>query len=133
MRIDVNGARTIAWYTLELSLAATSGRVVPANRAAPLIAGSPVAFLQWPQHRFCTSIMALFELTDDNSLAPVPSTTFRSLGKLERHHIQRALRMQIEAITPGVRTMVLAEEFGDWVGSPHRLAVHGRSGPPGGC
>ncbi len=65
--------------------------------------------------------MALFELTDDNNLAPVPSTTFRSLGKLERHHIQRALRMQIEAITPGVRTMVIAEEFGDWVGANRRI------------
>lgn len=40
---------------------------------------------------------------------------------LERQHVQRALRAQIEAITPGVRTMVIAEEFGDWVGANRRI------------
>lgn len=65
--------------------------------------------------------MALFELTSTDQLEPIQQTTFRSLGKLERHHIQRALRAQIEAITPGVRTMVIAEEFSDWVGANRRI------------
>lgn len=65
--------------------------------------------------------MALYEMTGDHALTPIPLSTFTSLGKLERQHLQRALRAHIEAITPGCRTMVLAEEFGDWVGANRRI------------
>lgn len=64
--------------------------------------------------------MALFELTDDG-LKPIAQKTFATLGLLERTHIQRALRNHIAAITPGIKTMVLAEEFGDWVDVNRRI------------
>lgn len=65
--------------------------------------------------------MALYEMSGDDSLSPIPLTSFSSMGKYERKHIQKALRAQISAITPGVATMVLAEEFGDWVGANRRI------------
>lgn len=64
--------------------------------------------------------MALYELTGD-SLAPIAQQTFTELGLLERSHIQRAVRTHITAITPGIKTMVLAEEFGDWVDVNRRI------------
>ena len=64
--------------------------------------------------------MALYELTDD-SLAPIAQKTFTELGLLERSNIQRAVRSHITAITPGIRTMVLAEEFCDWVDANRRI------------
>ncbi|CAG9234322.1 conserved hypothetical protein [Paraburkholderia tropica] len=64
--------------------------------------------------------MALFEMTGD-SLLPIPLNTFGKLGLHERADIQRAVRAHIEAITPGVRTKVLAEEFGDWAGANRRI------------
>src|SRR5690606_4979436 len=48
-------------------------------------------------------------------------TTFTALGLLERSNIQRAVRRYVAAITPGIRTMVLAEEFGDWVDANRRI------------
>lgn len=65
--------------------------------------------------------MALYELSGEHTLAPVQLSTFTHLGVRERDHLQRALRAHIDAITPGVRTMVLAEEFGDWVGANRRI------------
>jgi len=65
--------------------------------------------------------MALYELSGGNTLAPIPLTRFTDLGLWERRDLQRALRANISAITPGVRTMVLAEEFGDWVGANRRI------------
>lgn len=64
--------------------------------------------------------MALYEIAGE-SLKPVPQTTFTELGWRERQDIQRAVRTHIAAITPGVKTMVLAEEFGDWVGANRRI------------
>src|ERR1700692_3727754 len=64
--------------------------------------------------------MALFEITG-SSLEPILADTFGKLGLLERTNIQRAIRTHIEAITPGVRTKVLAEEFGDWAGANRRI------------
>ncbi|WP_311221286.1 MULTISPECIES: hypothetical protein [unclassified Acidovorax] len=65
--------------------------------------------------------MALYELSGDHTLDPVQLSSFTDLGVYERSHLQRALRANITAITPGVRTMVLAEEFGDWVGANRRI------------
>ncbi|WP_234192066.1 hypothetical protein [Pseudacidovorax sp. NFM-22] len=64
--------------------------------------------------------MALYELSD-NRLAEIAQASFTQLGVRERENIQRALRLRIEAITPGVRTMVLAEEFSDWVDANRRI------------
>lgn len=64
--------------------------------------------------------MALYEMTKDR-LTPISQQTFTALGLLERSDIQKAVRGHIAAITPGVRTMVLAEEFGDWVGVNRRI------------
>ncbi|WP_322009799.1 hypothetical protein [Paraburkholderia sp. J12] len=64
--------------------------------------------------------MALYEIAGE-SLKPVAQKTFTELGLLERANIQRAVRTHIAAITPGVKTMVLAEEFGDWVGANRRI------------
>lgn len=77
--------------------------------------------LQAAQPTYSYLAMALYEMTGDHALTPIPLSTFTSLGKLERQHPQRALRAHIEAITPGCRTMVLAEEFGDWVGANRRI------------
>lgn len=63
--------------------------------------------------------MALYEIAGDG-LKPVAQKTFTDTGMLERN-IQRAVRAHIAAITPGVKTMVLAEEFGDWVGANRRI------------
>lgn len=64
--------------------------------------------------------MALYEIAGEG-LKPVVQTTFTELGWRERQDIQRAVRAHIAAITPGVKTMVLAEEFGDWVGANRRI------------
>lgn len=64
--------------------------------------------------------MALYEIAGE-SLKPVAQKTFTELGWRERQDIQRAVRTHIAAITPGVKTMVLAEEFGDWVGANRRI------------
>ncbi|MDP9650916.1 hypothetical protein [Paraburkholderia caledonica] len=64
--------------------------------------------------------MALYEMTGE-SLKAIDPKTFTELGLLERQNIQKALRTHIAAITPNVKTMVLAEEFGDWVGANRRI------------
>jgi len=64
--------------------------------------------------------MPLYEMTGDN-LTRVTARTFTEFGLTERQNLQRAIRASIDAITPGVRTMVLAEEFGDWVGVNRRI------------
>lgn len=64
--------------------------------------------------------MPLYEFVGD-SLHLIRQKSLASIGLLERTHIQRALRACIEAITPGVRTMVLAEEYGNWVGANRRI------------
>ena len=64
--------------------------------------------------------MALYEMGGERLDAIAP-TTFTQLGFLERQNIQRSIRAQIGAITPNVKTMVLAEEFGEWVGANRRI------------
>lgn len=64
--------------------------------------------------------MALYEMTGER-LNAIDPKTFTELGLLERQNIQKALRTHIAAITPNVKTMVLAEEFGDWVGANRRI------------
>lgn len=64
--------------------------------------------------------MPLYNMTG-HTLALVPPATFAELGLLERRDIQRAVRTHIAAITPGVKTMVLAEEFGNWEGANRRI------------
>lgn len=64
--------------------------------------------------------MALYEMTGE-SLKAIDPKTFTELGLLERANIQRAIKTHIAAITPKVKTMVLAEEFGDWVGANRRI------------
>lgn len=58
-----------------------------------------------PHHRLFHQAMALFEITSDDQLEPIVQTTFRSLGKLERRHIQRAIGARHGATTRGLRTM----------------------------
>lgn len=65
--------------------------------------------------------MALYEFTDDTRLIRVEPQKFSDLMILERTHLQRALREAIDAITPGVVTMVLTEEFGDWKDANRRI------------
>ncbi|RYE42508.1 MAG: hypothetical protein EOP24_32540 [Hyphomicrobiales bacterium] len=65
--------------------------------------------------------MALYEMSGEHTLSTIPLTSFSSMGVYERAHLQKALRSQISAITPGVETMVLAEEYGDWVGANRRI------------
>ncbi|WP_186079292.1 hypothetical protein [Burkholderia gladioli] len=64
--------------------------------------------------------MALFEMAGD-SLTSIPLGTFGTLGLRERTDIQRAVRAHIEAITPGIKTKVIAEEFGNWAGANRRI------------
>ena len=65
--------------------------------------------------------MPLYELTPDTKLVRVEPQRFSDLMIQERTHLQRALREAIDAITPGVSTMVLAEEFGDWKDASRRI------------
>ncbi|WP_372527367.1 hypothetical protein [Piscinibacter sp.] len=65
--------------------------------------------------------MALYEFTDDTRLVRVEPQKFSELMILERTHLQRALREAIDAITPGVITMVLTEEFGEWKDANRRI------------
>ncbi|WP_254916411.1 hypothetical protein [Achromobacter denitrificans] len=62
----------------------------------------------------------LFDMTGA-SLCKVPIDSFGALGLRERNDIQKAIAANIEAITPGIRTMVLAEEFGNWDGANRRI------------
>jgi hypothetical protein len=66
--------------------------------------------------------MPLYEMNGEN-LTPVSARTFTEFGLTERQNLQRAIRASIDAITPDpeVKTMVLAEEFGDWVGVNRRI------------
>ena len=66
--------------------------------------------------------MALYEFTKD-SMVEIPSTTYASLGLKERDDVQRVLRENIDAISPG--TFILTEEFGQWEGSNRRIDLLG--------
>lgn len=64
--------------------------------------------------------MPIYEMTS-NALRVIPPTTFTDMGLAERSDIQRIFRAHIEAITPNVKTMVLAEEFGNWIDSKRHI------------
>ena len=62
--------------------------------------------------------MAIYEFTDE-CIRRLQKTSFADRGIHERRDIQRLLRNQIEIISD--RTMVVAEEFGDWDASRRRI------------
>ncbi len=62
--------------------------------------------------------MAVYEITQ-NSLIPVPETTFTARDIRERSDLQRLLRENIAAIAPD--TYVLAEEYGEWEDAKRRI------------
>lgn len=64
--------------------------------------------------------MALYEMTGE-ALRAIAPTTFTDLGLTERADIQRIVRAHIAAITPNVKTMVLVEEFGNWVDAKRHI------------
>jgi hypothetical protein len=66
--------------------------------------------------------MAIYQITD-SKLEKIMPTTFAEQGIKERDDIQRLLRNQIEVIAPGV--LILAEEFGEWADSRHRIDLLG--------
>jgi len=64
--------------------------------------------------------MPLYEMTG-SALAKVESTSFTELGMTERADLQSAIAASVQSITPGIRTMVLADEYGAWVGVNRRI------------
>lgn len=64
--------------------------------------------------------MALYEMTE-STLNAIDPTSFTQLKLLERQDIQKVIKKHIAAITPNIKTMVIAEEFGDWVGVNRRI------------
>ena len=62
--------------------------------------------------------MPIYELSD-SGIERLQRTTFADQGIRERQDIQRLLREQIEIISD--KTMVIAEEFGDWDASRRRI------------
>ena len=62
--------------------------------------------------------MAIYEFTNEG-IRRLQKTSFADRGIQERRDIQRLLRNQIEIISD--RTMVVAEEFGDWDASRRRI------------
>ena len=66
--------------------------------------------------------MTIYEIKS-TSFEIVPETTFASAGVNERSDLQRLLREQIEIISP--ETLVIAEEFGEWVESKRRIDLLG--------
>jgi len=62
--------------------------------------------------------MALYEITQ-NSIVPIPATTFAAQGIRERSALQRLLRENITVIAPD--TYVLAEEYGEWEDTKRRI------------
>ncbi len=69
-----------------------------------------------------------FTLNDDlrnqiDELRNLQETTFANAGINERANLQRLLRQQISIISPD--TLVIAEEFGNWVDSKRRIDLLG--------
>ncbi len=62
--------------------------------------------------------MPIFEITQD-SLVPVPTSTFATERIRERQDLQRLLRDNIAVVAPD--TYVLAEEYGDWAEARRRI------------
>ncbi|OBV41657.1 hypothetical protein [Janthinobacterium psychrotolerans] len=66
--------------------------------------------------------MPLYELSSD-LIAEIPTVTYASLGLREREDVQRVLREHIGVISPD--TLILAEEFGEWIDSRRRIDLLG--------
>lgn len=66
--------------------------------------------------------MPIYELTEE-TIRPIPASTFRDAEVLERQQLQRAIRERIEVISPD--TLVIAEEFGEWEDSRRRIDLLG--------
>jgi hypothetical protein len=66
--------------------------------------------------------MAIFELKP-NGIVPANLTTFGTEGIKERADLQRLLRSQIDVVSP--KTMIIAEEFGQWEDSKRRIDLLG--------
>jgi RecB family endonuclease NucS len=60
---------------------------------------------------------------EKNLFTKVQTTTFNSEGILERHHLQSAIKNQIDTISPG--SLVISEEFSEWSESQRRIDLLG--------
>lgn len=66
--------------------------------------------------------MPIYELTEE-TIRPIPASTFRDAEVLERQQLQRAIRECIEVISSD--TLVVAEGFGEWEDSRRRIDLLG--------
>jgi hypothetical protein len=66
--------------------------------------------------------MPIFRLTETD-LVPLERATFQDIGIRERIDLQRLLRNRIDVIAPD--TLIIAEEFGDWLDSRRRIDLLG--------
>lgn len=55
----------------------------------------------------------------NNFFERIGATTFSAEGLLERHHLQTALKRQIDIVAPNC--LVISEEFSEWAGSLRRI------------
>lgn len=62
--------------------------------------------------------MPIYEAQAD-SLAPIPVTSFATLGLKERGDLQRLLLTRIDALEPGL--LILADEYSGWADSARRI------------
>ena len=60
---------------------------------------------------------------NDNSFEKIEKTSFSNEGILERHHLQAALKKNIEVISPDC--LIISEEFAEWSGSKRRIDLLG--------
>lgn len=66
--------------------------------------------------------MAIYEVDGDKLRGLVP-TSFAKAHILERQHLQKLLRQQVDVISPD--TLIVAEEFGNWEDSKRRIDLLG--------
>ena len=60
---------------------------------------------------------------ENNHILPLERTTFAKQGLRERQNLQIMLKSNISVISPD--TLIVAEEFGDWENSRHRIDLLG--------
>lgn len=68
-------------------------------------------------------MIAMLYRVNENELKPLEQTTFEREGLKERSDLQNMLKAEIGIIAP--RTLVVAEEFGDWEDSRRRIDLLG--------
>ena len=66
--------------------------------------------------------MPIYQI-DNKKIVPIERTTFAQQGLRERHDLQALLKSQIDVISPD--TLIVAEEFGEWEDSRHRIDLLG--------